>query len=256
MGRSFLSLGQAKSQIENEMAKLQRELVEILTGQHEAGRQQVLEAEIENRTLALRKLEAQTCCDRCGKQDPHPALLHIRITRYPSLATTLPVKKIGVRAECEDCCRPATTADIGDAIHTLQPSKWREVSEFADRRASRFPPSLDKSGDDLFQEALVRTWDGSKKWKKSAIDFPGHLRFAIRNIAHSWEETFYRAQSRFQADNVIYTFEGEEISLIENAPSREPSIEQRLIAREMIAKRLTSRRHSIRTRVKQAWAVC
>jgi hypothetical protein len=235
MAKSFY-LSYAKQLLEDEMAHRQRELVSILTGRlpDAITRREVLETEIADRQLALEKLDKQTCCDRCGNRVSDPETLRVRITKYQSVLANALAEKAGIRMECESCCRPATTHEIQRAIEGLQDAEWRKLKKYADARARYFPPNLGKTGEDLFQEALARTWTGAKKWKLAAVDFPGHVRFAIRNIAYVWKEQFYKSQFALESDNVAYNAEGEEISLTEKAASIEPSIEQTLIAREKI----------------------
>jgi DNA-directed RNA polymerase specialized sigma24 family protein len=241
MAKSFY-LSHAKQLLEDEMAHRQRELVPILTGRlpNAITRREVLENEIADRKLALEKLNNQTWCDRCENRVSDPETLRVRITKYQSVLANARVEKAAVRIECEDCCRPATTHEIQRAIESLQNTESRKLKKYACARARHFPPHLRESGEDLFQEAFYRTWAGRKKWKLAAVDFPGHVRFAIRNIAYDWKGQFYKSQFALESDNVSYTADGEEISLTENAASLEPSIEQTLIAREEIQHLLAS----------------
>jgi hypothetical protein len=237
MPKSFVYLSHAKHSLEGEMAERQRELVHIVKDQspNAIARREQLEEEIQGRKLALEKLETQTCCDRCRNRVSDPETLRIRITNYETaLANTLTVGKAAVFAECEDCCRPATAHEIQRAIEELPDSDRRKLEKCAYATARYFPPNLGKTGEDLLQEAFYRTWAGRKKWKLTAVDFPGHVRFAIRNIGHDWQQQFYRGQFAVENDNVTYNAEGEEISLTENAASLQPSIEQNLIASEKI----------------------
>jgi len=237
MPKSFVYLSHAKHSLEGEMAERQRELVPIVKDQspNAIARRELLEAEIQDRKLAIEKLETQTCCDRCGNRVSDPETLRVRITKYQTaLANTLTVGKAAVFAECEDCCRPATAPEIQRAVEELQDSDWRKLEKDAYARARHFPPNLGETGEDLLQEAFYRTWAGRKKWKLTAVDFPGHVRFAIRNIGHDWKQQFYKDQFAIENDNVRYNAEGDEISLTENAASLQPSVEQTLIDGEKI----------------------
>jgi len=237
MPKSFVYLSHAKHSLEGEMAERQRELVHIVKDQspNAIARRELLEDEIQDRKLALEKLEGQTCCDRCGNRVSDPETLRVRITNYETaLANTLTVGKAAVFAECEDCCRPATAHEIQRAVEELPDSDRRKLEKCAYATARYFPPNLGKTGEDLLQEAFYRTWAGRKKWKLTAVDFPGHVRFAIRNIGHDWQQQFYKGQFAVENDHVTYNAEGEQISLTENAASLQPSIEQTLIASEKI----------------------
>ena len=66
---------------------------------------ELLENEIEDRKIALEKLEAQSCCDCCGTQLDET--FRIRMTKYseklPNL--NLMIEKVLVSVECADCHR-------------------------------------------------------------------------------------------------------------------------------------------------------
>src|SRR2546426_2817469 len=66
---------EAKQKLENEMIDRQKRLMPFVTGQYrhesssaEKEARELLENEIEDRKIALEKLEAQSCCDCCGTQ--------------------------------------------------------------------------------------------------------------------------------------------------------------------------------------------
>src|SRR4029079_12867863 len=48
----------------------------------------------------------------------------------------------------------------------------------------------DRTADDLIHEAIVRTLSEDRSWRKSAVDFYGHLRSVIRSIASHWAEQY------------------------------------------------------------------
>jgi hypothetical protein len=108
---SFL---EAKQQLENEMADRQRWLVDILTGQYryesssaEKRGKELLENEIEDRKIALEKLDAQSSCDCCGMQVDVREAFRIRMTKYSEKLPTinLMMEKVRVTVECADCRR-------------------------------------------------------------------------------------------------------------------------------------------------------
>jgi hypothetical protein len=207
MTNSFFSFHDAKQQLENEMTDRQLRLMSILTGQAEglAAEKELLESEIEDRNFAIEKLEAQSCCNYCGTQVDVPETFRVRIMKYGERLPTinLEMEKVCVSAECADCSSNydwhyeprrvlATTNEIVRAIEMLACSEqWQELKKFAYRRAHRFPANLGKTGDDLFQEALVSTLEGRKKWKMASVDIFGHLLWAMKNIAYHWQKKFY-----------------------------------------------------------------
>jgi CheY-like chemotaxis protein len=250
MTNSSFSFLDAKQHLENEMTGLQQQWMSLVAHQSEsqAAKKELLEREIEDRKFAIEKLEAQRSCDCCGVQVSVPETF--RVSMYKHIA---PLPDIGlfieqtiVRSECVDCCDScdlqhgrkrvlATKDEILQAVEMLASTeKWRHLTKFAYRRAERFPANLGKTGDELFQEALVRTWDGRKKWNVAAVDFFGHLLWAMKNIAYHWQKKFYSCGSALEADNVTYDTEGDEISRLKNAESSQPLPDQRLIAREEV----------------------
>jgi CheY-like chemotaxis protein len=248
MAGSSFSFHDAKQQLENEMTDRQLRLMSILTGQAEglAAEKELLESEIEDRNFAIEKLEAQSGCNCCGTQVDVPETFRVRITKHRERVPTvnLEMEKVCVRAECADCSSKydwqyeprrvlATTNEIVRAIELLACSEqWQELKKFAYRRAQRFHANLGKTGEDLFQEALVSTLEGRKKWKMAAVDIFGHLLFAMKNIAHGWEEKFYRWESTSEA--VTHNAEGDELSRLANAQSSNPSADRCLSAKEEV----------------------
>src|SRR5438309_1835241 len=176
MADSSFSFHDARQQLENEMSDRQLRLMSIITGRSEgmAAEIELLENEIEDRHFAIDKLEAQSCCNYCGTQVDVPETFRVRITKYGERLPTinLEMEKVCVSAECADCSSNydwhyeprrvlATTNEIVRAIEMLACSEqWQELKKFAYRRAQRFPANLGKTGEDLFQEGLVSTWEG------------------------------------------------------------------------------------------------
>lgn len=244
----FHSLCTAKQQLEKEMTDHQLRLMSIIAGRSEgwAGEKELLESQIENRNCAIEKLEAQSCCDACGTRVELPEAFCVRIMRYSAKLppTNLEVERVLVTAECATCRNKcdsrqeperslATKEEIVRAIEMLACSEqWHELKKFAYRRAQRFPASLGKTGEDLFQEALVSTLEGRKNWNMAAVDIFGHLLFAMKNIAHGWEEKFYRWESTVEA--VTQNAEGDELSRLDNKPSGDPSVYESVSARDEV----------------------
>jgi CheY-like chemotaxis protein len=245
---SPLSLNDAKQQLEKEMTDRQRLWMNIFTGQTEdvAAKKELLESEIEDRKFGIEKLETQSCCDHCGTQVGVPEMFRVRITQYRAKLplTTLVIEKVHVRAECAACSSScdsypelgkiiATKFEIVRAIEMLSCSEqWQDLKKNAYWRAQRFPANLGKTGEDLVQEALVSTLEGRKNWNMAAVDIFGHLLFAMKNIAHGWEEKFYRWESTVEA--VTHNAGGVELSLLDNKPSGDPSVYESVSARDEV----------------------
>ncbi|MFZ5894764.1 MAG: hypothetical protein ACOY0T_27115 [Myxococcota bacterium] len=76
-----------------------------------------------------------------------------------------------------------TDADVEAAIRALSDAdslRLRRVAEFRVRALAGLGLGID--GDDLLQEALARTLDGKRQWRKS-ISFVRHLMETMRSIA-------------------------------------------------------------------------
>lgn len=245
----------AKQKLENQMTDKQQRLMFILTGncRYESSSAkeeaiELLENEIEDRNNAIVRLEAQSCCDSCKTQADVRHKCRIRVTKYNEKLPTmkLMMEKVLVTVECVDCWRKydlqqraertvATKDEIFSAIEMLSSSQqWRDLENIAYRRAQRFPANFGKTGEELFQEALSQTWDGRKKWNIAAVDFFGHMLFAIKNIAFGWEQEFYRRKPLLEVDNVIYNAEGDEISVFENVAASDPPTDQCLSTKDEV----------------------
>jgi CheY-like chemotaxis protein len=249
MANSPLSFDDAKRQLENEMTARQRLWMSILAGQAEglAAKKELLESEIENRKFAIEKLEAQSCCDCCGTQVEFPERFRVGITKYSAKLSpmNLVMEKVQVRAECDDCSTNyeshpeleriiATRDEIVREIGKLQSSpQWQDLKKYAYRRARSFPANLVESAEDLFHEALVSTLEGRKKWNLAAVDIFGHLRFALKNIAHGWgEDKFYGWKSPLEA--VTNNAGGDEVYRVDFLESTEPLADQCISARDEV----------------------
>jgi CheY-like chemotaxis protein len=250
MADSSFSFHDAKQQLENEMTDRQLRLMSILTGQAEglAAEKELLESEIEDRNFAIEKLEAQSCCNCCGTQVDVPETFRVRITKYGERLPTidLEMEKVRVRAECADCCNKcdsreeperslATKDEILSAIERLQSSRqWQDLKKCAYRLVQPLAANFDQTGDDLFQEALLRTWDGRRNWDMVAVDFFGHLLGTMQSICDDWKKRFYRRNPAFEVDNVTHNAEGAERSRLENAPSCDPSVDKCVSAKDEV----------------------
>jgi len=257
----FYSPLEAKQKLENEMTDRQKRLMLIVTGQYrhesssaEKEAKELLENEIEDRKIALEKLEAQSCC--CGTQLDETFC--IRMTKYseklPNL--NLMIEKVLVSVECADCHREynsqqqpermvATKDEIDRAVELLRGSpQWQTLQKFADLRVRRLGrASCGRTGEDLFQEALVSTFTGTentgagRRWNKSGVDFFGYLRGAIKSISFCWKQKFDEWEPSLESDLMTRNAEGDEISPFENVASSEPVADQCLSVEEEIERK-------------------
>jgi DNA-binding response OmpR family regulator len=238
---SFLD---AKQQLENEMTDRQKRLISILTGQcrceSSAAENELLENEIEDRKIALEKLEVQSCCDCCGTQGDIRETFRVRLTKYSEKLLTInlvmQMEKVRVSMECADCWRKcdsqqrpermvATRDEIDRAIDILTPTERRKLQKWADRRVRRLgQASCGRNWEDLFNDAVLSTLNDRKKWNTSAVDFVGHMWFAIKNISFCWEQKFNEWEPSLESDSIIRNAEGDEMSPLENIDSADPSV--------------------------------
>jgi two-component system response regulator (stage 0 sporulation protein F) len=238
---SFLD---AKQQLENEMTDRQKRLINILTGQYRyessAAEEELLETEIEDRKIALEKLEAQSCCDCCGTQVDVRETFRVRLTKYSEKLLTInlvmQMEKVRVSMECADCWRKydsqqrperivATRDEIDQAIDILTPTELRKLQTWADKRVQHLGQfGCWRDGKDLFNDAVLSTLDGRKKWNRSAVDFVGHMLFAIKNISFCWKQKFNEREPSLESDIITRNAEGDEMSPLENIDSADPSV--------------------------------
>ncbi|MBZ5547190.1 MAG: response regulator [Acidobacteriia bacterium] len=255
---SFLD---AKQQLENEMTDRQKRLINIRTAQHRyessAAEEELLENEIEDRKIALERLEAQTCCDCCRTQVDVRETFRIRMSKYSEKSPTinLMVEKVLVRLECAECVRReydsqqrperiATKDEIEQAFEMLTPAERRELRNSADYRVHGLGRAgRGRTGEDLLQEALLSTWTGAedagkgRHWKKSRVDFIGYLKGAMRRISWGWKEKFSEREPWLESEVIISNPEADEMSPFENVASSEPAADQCLSVKEEIERR-------------------
>jgi CheY-like chemotaxis protein len=263
----FYSFLDAKQQLEREMTDRQKRLTNILTGQcryenssAEKEATILLENDIEARKNALERLDAQSCCDCCGTQVEVREAFRIHMTKYSEkLPTTdLMIEKVLLRAECAECVRReydsqqrpermvATKDEIVRAIEMLPFSQWQKLKNFADWRVRILGrASCGRTGEDLFQEALVSTFTGTENtgagrhWNKNGVDFFGYLRGAIHSISSCWKQKLNEWEPSLESDLMTRNAEGDEISPFDNVPSSEPAADQCLSVKEEIERKFT-----------------
>lgn len=239
---SFLD---AKQQLENEMTDRQKRLIGILPGQcryeGSAAENELLENEIEDRKIALEKLEVQSCCDCCGVQAPVRETFRVRMTKYSEKLLTInlvmEMEKVRVSMECANCWRKcdsqrrrpermvATRDEVDQAYDMLTPAERRKLEKWADKRVRGLGrASCGRNWEDLFHDALLSTLIGRKKWNTSAVDFVGHLWFAIKNISFCWKQKFNEWEPSSESDSIMHNAEGDEMSPLENIDPADPSV--------------------------------
>jgi CheY-like chemotaxis protein len=238
---SFLD---AKQQLENEMTDRQKRLISILTRQcrceSSGAENELLANEIEDRKIALEKLEVQSGCDCCGALPDVRETFHVRLTKYSEKLLTInlvmEMEKVRVRMECADCWRKydsqqrperivATRDEIDRAIDILTPTELRKLQKWADKQVRRLGrASCWRDGKDLFNDAVLSTLNGRKKWNRSAVDFAGHMWFAIKNISFCWKQKFNEWEPSLESDMITRNAEGDEMSPLENIDSADPSV--------------------------------
>jgi DNA-binding NarL/FixJ family response regulator len=239
----------AKQQLENEMTDRQLRLISIFTDQSKglAAEKQLLESEVEDRSRAIEKLEAQSCCDGCGTQIAVPETFHVRVAKFSTKVPpiSLVMERVRVTMECAKCFEQcdsqqepepsiATREEVVQAIEMLVCSKQRQrLTKLAYRLLQPVAATdFDQTGEDLFQEALLRTLDGRRKWDMAAVDFFGHMLGTMQSIYSDWKRKFYKGKRLFEVNAVRHSGEGDELSWIDNKPSRDPSADKRFSGKD------------------------
>jgi hypothetical protein len=83
--------------------------------------------------------------------------------------------------------RPATSAEIGQAIEALTHEDNERIERTALNRIARIWRAANgRSHLDLIQEAFTRILDGKRNWHKDRVTFPKCLIGVIRSIASEW----------------------------------------------------------------------
>jgi hypothetical protein len=83
--------------------------------------------------------------------------------------------------------RPATSAEIGQAIEALTHEDNERIERTALNRIARiWRAANQRSHKDLIQEAVTRILDGRRSWHKGRVSFTQCLIGAIRSIASEW----------------------------------------------------------------------
>ena len=124
----------------------------------------------------------------------------------------------------------ATEEEIVEAFEALSESDLMRLSKYADLFALRYSYKLVGvfTGEDLFQEAVLRTFDGRRHWRKDSVGFFGHLYGVISSIANEWSNK--NIEGKFH--KVLQDKEGQ--NPIDNLASSSQKTEKSLAAKAEI----------------------
>lgn len=83
----------------------------------------------------------------------------------------------------------ADRAECIAAIEALSDSELRTVKGYAASRTFALRGvRYYADAEDLLHEAIVRTLEGTRKWKPQRVDMAKHLKGCVRSIAHQYDE--------------------------------------------------------------------
>ena len=194
----FCSFQQAEQLLEDEITNRQTMLIstdqckyESPSAEQEA--KECLEDEIEHFIMALKRLKAQSYCDRCETHllDLHEAF-RVSLTYCSGMLpfTNLKVARVLIRVVCANCLRPpmvrhtcsfestiggsgiemadeafrsqdrkwATRKEVDQALKSLTPEQWRTLQKRAAYRVQDLGrASHGRTGEDLFGDAIRST---------------------------------------------------------------------------------------------------
>lgn len=148
----------------------------------------------------------------------------------------------------------ASIEEVEYAISRLTTAELAKLSLYAEYRVSRlgsFSKGYTKQA--LLNEALTRTLEGKRKWRKDAVDLVGHLLGTMKSISSHWldesrdcKESLHESDNSIIIDNHVQkkelleseilkeTSEGESLSPLEVIPSPYPDQERIMTAKQQI----------------------
>lgn len=153
----------------------------------------------------------------------------------------------------------ASIEEIESAISQLSTADLSRLNQYAYFRVSglgRFSKGYTKEA--LLNEALTRTLEGKRNWRKSAVDFVGHLIATMRSISSHWadesktdkenlhigqdsidssDEEIAHRKELLESEVLKETAEGELLSPINMAASLDPD-QERIIAAKQLLERI------------------
>lgn len=137
----------------------------------------------------------------------------------------------------------ATVEDIDRAVDALTSADQRRLEKFAQyrirglgRRASGY------THEDLLSEAVMATILGAqdatkgRHWRMDQVPFVPFLIGAMRSISSHLKEAFDENEPLLDCEASVETEEGQLLSAVENAPSRQPLQDRDAAAREELGR--------------------
>lgn len=128
----------------------------------------------------------------------------------------------------------ASPAEVRAAVEALDPITLARFGAYARRRLHGCSPGVLKGrqAEDLLQEAIERTLDGRRTWKKS-VSFHTHLFMVMKSIASAWDEEGDQAVPFSSLEQVDE--EGEVRGPHLHASTTDPDPERAAASREQVA---------------------
>lgn len=130
---------------------------------------------------------------------------------------------------------PATSDEVAKEIASLTDGQILKLLNFAKWKIKGLGrKALGRDHQDLLNESITRTLEGTRNWPKSAVDFMGYLFGTMRSISSNWAESFDPEEAALESEVVINTEEGKTISPINKAEAPGISPEDNIIAKQKI----------------------
>jgi hypothetical protein len=129
-------------------------------------------------------------------------------------------------AKPDEVVKAIASLTEGQLLRLKESAKWKIRG--LGRRA------MGRDYQDLLNEAITRTLEGTRNWPKSTVDFMGCLIGTMRSISSNWAESFDPEEAALDSEVIINTEEGESISPINKAEAPGISQEDNLIAKQEI----------------------
>jgi len=128
--------------------------------------------------------------------------------------------------------------EVERAIEALTSSELLRLRQFAEFRVRGLGRAArGRTGEDLLQEALMRTLIGAedlqkgRHWNKD-VDFVGHLTGAMQSISNHWKRQFKETEAYLISEFPVRDAEGQEQSPLDNVASEHAEADQRLIEQD------------------------
>jgi CheY-like chemotaxis protein len=128
--------------------------------------------------------------------------------------------------------------EVDRAIEALTSSELLRLRQFAAFRVLGLGRNArGRTGEDLLQEALMRTLIGAedaqngRHWNKD-VDFERHLTGAMQSISNSWKRQFKETEAYLISEFPVHDAEGQEHSPLDHVASGHAAADQRLIEKD------------------------